>query len=211
MLRIEPAQIHIRSSLMSRYINLRFALPVILSAVLLPTAIFAQSQDTQSVAEAARRARAQKKNNEKPAKVITDETLDVKKGDVQSATAEQLRIPGSPETQAAPAAGAAKAPTQGSNNASEDDKTRAALKERVALKEKIKDAESDLDLLQREYKLDQDSFYSSTDYAKNTSGKEKLDAMKQQISSKQQELEQLKARLAALPPPQEGAATTPKS
>jgi len=179
---------------MSRHINLRFALPVILSAVLLPAAVFAQS-DTQSVAEAARRARAQKKNNEKPAKVITDETLDVKKGDVQSATAEQLRIPGSPETQAQPPAGAgnaqtgaagnapANAPTQGSKNASEDDKTRAALKERVALKEKIKDAESDLDLLQREYKLDQDSFYSSTDYARNTSGKEKLDAMKQQISS----------------------------
>ena len=206
---------------MSRYMNLRFALPVILSAVLLPAAVFAQS-DTQSVAEAARRARAQKKNNEKPAKVITDETLDVKKGDVQSATAEQLRIPGSPETQAQPAAGAANAqsgaagnaaanaPTQGSKNASEDDKMRAALKERVALKEKIKDAESDLDLLQREYKLDQDSFYSSTDYARNTSGKEKLDAMKQQISSKQEELERLKARLAALPPPQEGAATTPK-
>jgi len=58
-------------------------------------------------------------------------------------------------------------------------------------KEKIKDAESDFDLLQREYKLDQDSFYSSTDYARNTSAKEKLDAMKQQISGKQQELEQL--------------------
>jgi hypothetical protein len=88
---------------------------------------------------------------------------------------------------------------------------RGALKERVALKEKIKDAQSDLDLLQREYQLDQDSFYSSPDYTKNTSGKEKLDAMKQQISNKQQELDQLKARLAALPAAQEGAATTPKS
>jgi len=48
---------------------------------------------------------------------------------------------------------------------------------------------------------------SSPDYAKNTSGKEKLDAMKQQISNKQQELDQLKARLAALPVPQEGPAT----
>src|SRR6266481_9856044 len=189
--------------------NLRFALPVILSAVLLPPAVFAQS-DTQSVAEAARRDRAQKKNNEKPAKVITDETLDVKKGDVQSATAEQLRIPGSPETQAQPPAAAAKAPTQGSDNASEDDKIRAALKERVALKEKIKDAESDLDLQQREYKLDQESFYSNPDYSKNTSGKEKLDAMKQQITDKQQELDQVKARLAALPAPVESPATPPK-
>jgi hypothetical protein len=189
-------------------IPLRLALPVVLAATLLPAVAFAQSQDTESVAEASRRARAQKKNTEKPAKVITDETLVVKKGDVQSATAEQLRIPGSPETQTQPAADAANA--QGSKNPSEDEKGRAALKERVALKEKIKETQGDLDLLQREYQLDQDSFYSSPDYAKNTSGKEKLDAMKQQISNKQQELDQLKARLAALPAPQEGPATTPK-
>jgi|SRR6266436_866349 len=200
-------------------IPFRLALPVVLAAALLPAAAFAQSQDTQSVAEAARRARAQKKNTEKPAKVITDETLDVKKGDVQSATAVQLTMPGSPETPAQPAAGAATAQGGASGDAasaqaskipSEDDKVRGALKERVALKEKIKDAQSDLDLLQREYQLDQDSFYSSPDYAKNTSGKEKLDAMKQQITNKQQELDQLKVRLAALPAPQEVPATTPK-
>jgi hypothetical protein len=198
---------------MSRRIPLRLALPVVLAAALLPAAAFAQSQDTQSVAEAARRAREKKKNPEKPAKVITDETLDVKKGDVQSATAEQLRIPGSPETPAQPAPGDASTNpnAQGSKNPSGDEKERAALKERVALKEKIKAAQSDLDLLQREYQLDQDSFYSSPDYAKNTSGKEKLDAMKRQISEKQQELDQLKARLAAMPAPLEGAATTPKS
>src|SRR6266705_5978596 len=96
--------------------SLRLALPVVLAATLLPAAAFAQSQDTQSVAEAARRARAHKKNTEKPAKVITEETLDVKKGDVQSATAEQLRIPGSPETQAQPAGAAANASPQGSKN-----------------------------------------------------------------------------------------------
>ncbi len=190
---------------MLRYITLRLAVPL-LAATLLPSAAFAQSQDSQSVAEAARRARAQKKNTEKSPKVITDETLDVKKGDVQNATAEQPKIPGTPETSAQPASGASAA--QPPKNAS-DDKARAALKERVALKEKIKEAQSDLDLQQREYKLDEESFYSSPDYAKNTSGKEKLDAMKQQITDKQQELDQLKARLAALPP-QEGAATPPK-
>src|SRR5712691_10448866 len=96
-----------RSSTMLRYITLRLTLPAVLSVTLLPAAAFAQSQDSQSVAEAARRARAQKKNSEKPPKVITDETLNVKKGDVQSATAEQPRIPGSPETPAQPAAAAA--------------------------------------------------------------------------------------------------------
>lgn len=196
---------------MLRYITLRLTFLAVLSVTLLPAAASAQSQDSQSVAEAARKARAQKKNTEKTPKVITDETLDVKKGDVQSATAEQPRMPGAPEAPAQPAAGATNAPTKDSKNVSENDKARAALKERVALKEKIKEAQSDLDLLQREYQLDQDSFYSSPDYAKNTSGKDKLDALKQQISDKQQDLEQLKAKLAALPAPQESAETTPKS
>jgi len=191
---------------MLRRTTLRFALPAVLSATLLAAVAFAQSQDTQSVAEAARRARAQKKNSEKPAKVITDETLEVKKGDVQSAAAEQLRVPGSQETPAQP--GAANAPAQGAKTASED-KVRGALKERVELKEKIKEALSDLDLLKREYQLDQDSFYSSPDYANNTSGKAKLDAMKQQIVDKQQDLDRLKEQLAALPEAQESSTSTP--
>src|SRR5260370_27443464 len=182
-----------RGRTMLRCIHLRFAVPLVLATTLLPAAAFAQSQDSQSVAEAARRARAQKKSTEKPPKVITDETLDVKKGDVQNATAEQPRIPGTPETQAQPAAGAAAsaqgcAPSDASaaqppKSASED--ARAALKERVVLKEKIKEAQSDLDLQQREYKLDEESFYSTPDYSKNTSGKDKLDAMKQQITDNQ--------------------------
>jgi superfamily II RNA helicase len=195
---------------MLRRITLRLALPAVLAVTLLPATASAQSQDSESVAEAARKARAQKKNPEKPPKVITDETLDVKKGDVQSAVAEQPRMPGTPDTPAQPA-GTANAPAQDSKNASEEEKARAALKERVALKEKIKAAQNDLDLLQREYQLDQESYYSSTDYAKNIAGKDKLDALKQQISDKHQEIEQLKTKLAALPAPQESTQTTPKS
>jgi hypothetical protein len=200
---------------MPHSIPLRLALSAILAAAILPASVFAQSQDTESVADAARRARAQKKNAEKPAKVITDETLVVKKGDVQIATAEQLRMPGTPETQTQPAADAANAQdaasadTSSKPQSSEEEKARALLKQRVTLKEKIKDAKTDLDLLQREYQLDQDSLYSSPDYLRNNSGKEKLDAMKQQISDKQQDLDRLKAELAALPPSQEGPTNTP--
>jgi hypothetical protein len=189
---------------------LRLALPVFLASALLPVTAIAQSQDSQSVAEAARKARAKKKNSEKPSKVITDDTLDVKKGDVQSAVAEEPRIPGSPEPSAQPSAeGSANAPAQGPRNASGDERARATLKERVALKEKIKDAQSDLDLIQREYQLDQDSYYSKVDYDKDTAGKDKLDAEKQQISDKQQELEKLKAQLASLPESQEPPAAAP--
>src|SRR6266852_3590237 len=188
-------------------IPLRLALPVALAATLLPSAAFAQSQDTQSVAEAARRARAHKKNTEKPAKVITEETLDVKKGDVQSATAEQLRIPGTPETQAqSTPANAPSSAVQSEKKASEDEKL---AKELAALKEQIKQAQGDLELLQREQSLEQDNHYSKTDYAHDTAGKAKLDALKQQISDKQQELERLKARLAELQRAQNGSASAP--
>src|SRR6266481_7302571 len=107
----DPIPPSMRSCIMSRFISLRLAVSFVLASALLPAAAFAQSQD--SVAEAARRARAQKKNSEKPAKVITDETLEVKKGDVQSAAAEQLRVPGSQETPAQPGAADAQGAASG--------------------------------------------------------------------------------------------------
>src|SRR6266851_3038885 len=147
ILRFHPARHSSRSNMMLHSIPSRLALSAVLAAAMLPAVVSAQSQDSQSVAEASRRARAQKKNAEKPSKVITDDTLVVKKGDVQNATAEQLKMPGSPETPAQPAAA-------GAANA-------------------------------------------------------KLDAMRQQIANKQQDLDRLKAELAALPPSQETPTNTP--
>lgn len=185
----------------------RFALPVLLAATLLPAAAFAQSQeDTQSVAEAARRARAQKKNTEKPSKVITDDTLDVKKGDVQSATAEQLRIPGTPQAPAQPASNAPSAADQNEKKVSDDEKR---AKEIAALKEQIKQAQSDLDLAKRDLALQQDTYYSNADYAHDTAGKAKLDDLTQQVSDKQQELDRLKARLANLQAAKGGSDANP--
>jgi hypothetical protein len=172
---------------------------------LLSAAAFAQSQD--SVAEAARRAREKKKTAAKPAKVVTDETLDVKKGDVQSAAAEQLRMPGTPETQAQPApANAPSSAAPSEKKGAEDEKL---AKELAALKEQIKQAQSDLDLAQRDQALQQDTYFSNPDYVHDTAGKAKLDAIKQLITDKQQELDRLKARLADLQPATP-AATPPK-
>lgn len=185
---------------------MRLALPVLLAATLLPAAAFAQSQDTESVADAARRARAQKKNSEKPAKVITDDTLDVKKGDVQSATAEQLRIPGTPQAPAQPASNAPSAADQNEKKASDDEKR---AKEIAALKEQIKQAQSDLDLAKRDLALQQDTYYSNADYARDTPGKAKLDDLTQLVSDKQQELERMKARLANLQAAKGGSDANP--
>jgi hypothetical protein len=190
---------------MSRFISLRLAVSVVLASALLSAAAFAQSQD--SVAEAARRAREKKKTAAKPAKVVTDETLDVKKGDVQSAAAEQLRMPGTPETQAQPApANAPSSAAPSEKKGAEDEKL---AKELAALKEQIKQAQSDLDLAQREQALQQDTYFSNPDYVHDTAGKAKLDALKQLITDKQQELDRLKARLAELQPVTP-AATPPK-
>src|SRR5216683_3723946 len=194
ILRFHPARHSSRSNMMLHSIPSRLALSAVLAAAMLPAVVSAQSQDSQSVAEASRRARAQKKNSEKPSKVTTDDTLDVKKGDVQSATAEQLRIPGTPQASAQAASNAPSTADQNEKKASDDEKR---AKEIAALKEQIKQAQSDLDLAKRELALQQDTYYSNVDYARDTAGKAKVDDLKQQVSDKQQELERLKARLAA--------------
>ena len=175
---------------MPRSMLIRFAIVAVAAAVFLPIGS-AQSQDSQSVAEAARRAREKKKDASKPAKVITDETLDVKKGDVQSAVAEEPKIPGAEDakTQGAPGA---------PNAAAKDEKKEKLKKDLTDLKEQVKQSLMDLDLLQRENRLDQDAYYSQPNYGSDTAGKQKLDDEKQQISDKQQEVARLKAKLADL-------------
>jgi hypothetical protein len=183
---------------MLRFFALRLALPAVLAATLIPAAVRAQSENSQSVAEAARRAREQKKAAAKPAKVVTEDDMKPASSDATAGSATSAQ----PGTAAQPSSTGA----QGPRNPAEAEK---AAKDRAALKEQIKQTESDLDLLQRELRLDQDSFYSNPNSASDTAGKAKLDALKQQISDKQQDLDRLKAQLAALPEPQESPTSTP--
>jgi hypothetical protein len=187
---------------MLRCIPLRLALPAILAATLFSAAAPAQSQDTRSVAEAARRAREQKKTASKPTRVITDD--DVKPAAPAASESAPAPAPANAtpsNTQAAPAgAGPAAAPGP---------KDEKAAKELAELKAMLKEAQSDLDLLQREQSLEQDSFFSNPDYVHNTAEKAKLDALKQQVSDKQVDLEKLKARLLELQPTPDIPATTP--
>lgn len=179
---------------MPRPIVLRSVFAVVLAGAFLPMA-FSQPQDSQSVAEAARRAREKKKDSAKPAKVITDDTLDVKKGDVQSAVAEEPKIAGTPEA-------AKQSANDTANPAASDAKTQAAQdklkKEIAAVKERLKDALGDLDLLQRENRLDQDTYYSEPNFASDTAGKQKLDDEQQKMTDKRQEIDRLKSKLADL-------------
>ena len=187
-------------------IPLRLGLPVVLSLALLPAAAFAQSEDAPSVAEAARRARQQKKTQAKPAKVITED-------DVKPVARPNSATPAPPEAATASAAPAppasSTASTASSSSPAPDAKDQKDSKEVTELKAQIKQVQGDLDLLQREQSLEQDKYYSNTDYVHDTAGKAKLESLKQQVSDKQQELEHLKTRLAALQPTESGSTSTP--
>ncbi len=154
-----------------------------------------QSQ-AQSVADAARKARDKKKAATKSPKVITDDDLDksiFKPG--------QLNVVGAPQPETEPPSEAAVATAEGTDQASEKEAAKKAAEEdaQIAqLKLQLTQAEKDLDLAQRELALDQDAYFSKPDYANDTAGKARLDSEKQQISDKQQEIEKLKTRLAAL-------------
>jgi len=190
-----------------------FTLPRTIAALLvigvsLPIGGLAQPQDTQSqqsgsqdssVAEAARRSREKKKNPPNPAKsakVITDDDLDKRNFPAGN---EGLNVGSAPKletqppsAQAVAAAEAADAPTeQDAKDAAEQDRQIARLKSQIA------DAEKDLDLSKRQLALDLDSYFSNPDYSHDVAGKAKLQDEKQQIDSKQQEIERLKTKLAA--------------
>jgi hypothetical protein len=157
------------------------------------------SQDS-SVARAARRNREKKKESStspKPTKVITDDDLDRKNFQPGQ---EGLNVGASPmaETQppSAKAVAAAEAADERSQHQAKDSAEQNA--EVAKLKLEIAEAEKGLDLAQRQLALDQDSYFSQTDYAHDTAGKAKIDSERQGVSDREQQVERLKSRLAAL-------------
>ena len=72
----------------------------------------------------------------------------------------------------------------------------------ASVQSKLDQAEQQLRLLQREFALDQNTYYSKPGFAQDTAGKARLDAEQQQIQSLQSEVDRLRSELAALNPPQ---------
>jgi hypothetical protein len=164
-----------------------------------------QSQDqqssgsqAQSIADAARKSREASKNATKPSKVITDDDLD--KGNIKpgaqgltmDAPARLETQPPTPEAVADAAATPSAAPDPATVAAASDDPAIAKLKESIA------DSERDAELARRDLALQQDTLFSNPDYEHDIAGKAKLDVLQQQINDKQQEIDRMKTRLAAL-------------
>jgi hypothetical protein len=176
-----------------------FVMLSLLACGLLACAAAAQSQDSQSqssqsIADAARQARAAKKTTSKLSKVISDDDLDT----TPKPGAEGLNVGASPKLETEPPSRAVIAADVAADQAAANPEKKADTPQVAKLKEQIAQAKKELDLDQRELALDQDAFYSNVDYSHDTAGKAKLAEEQQLINQKQQQLDTLKARLAAL-------------
>lgn len=184
-----------------------FCVSVILAGVCLAVVPGAQAQSDQqtSVADAARKAREQKKAAPKESQVITNDTLEPPKlkPEITIPTATEPTMPGTTASAAgAPATGTAAADSKataatnakGEDFAENDEEAKKALE---ALKQQIREMKKEVDLAQRALSLANEDFYSHPDFAKDTDGKAKLDAMINELSGKKDELAQLLAKLPA--------------
>jgi hypothetical protein len=190
------------TSTMPQHIKFRFALPLIAAGVLFAgfcSPASAQDAQSQSVADAARQARAAKKNA-KSNKVISDDDLDKSS---YKPGAEGLNVGAAPTSDSqAPNAAAVNADIK-ADQAAVAAETTAVVKpgEDPAIaraKEELAAAAAKLDLLKRSNALDQDTYFSKPGYSDDHSGKSKLDAEQAEINDQQQLVDDLKARLADL-------------
>lgn len=157
-----------------------------------------QSQQNQSAAEAAKRNRERKKAETKAPKVVTNEDLDT---GTYVPGQSGVNIGGPPQQESAPPPRQAVAAQEAADKAAEEAGTKKAPgddAEIVELKKQVAEAEKDLDLMRRELALDSEAYYSKTDFASDKAGKAKLATEQEQIAAKQQEVDDLKARLNAL-------------
>ena len=182
------------------------------ACVALPCVVGAQPQDSQtqqdqSVADAARRSREQKKNARKQSRVISNEDLDTeyfKPGQEGL----YLGAPAKSKTEARSASGAVttEAADQAATSTNKEPRPKDVDSEEAAAedaeiakrKKEIAEAEEAVKWQQRELALDQDTIYSNPNYTDFRTGKAKLDSEQQRINERQREIEGLKAHLAEL-------------
>jgi hypothetical protein len=179
-----------------------------------------QQAPADPVAEAARRAREQKKDEAKAPHVWNNDDIPKTNGvsvvgetPAAGADASAGDAPNGANPPAAPGAAAngdaAAAPAQGAV----PEKTGAIAAELSAANEHLKSLKTDLDIAQRKYALDQQTYLSNPDHASDNAGATALKDEEDQIAAKQQEvadaqkkLDEIQARLAASAPPAPTAA-----
>jgi phage-related minor tail protein len=161
-----------------------------LTALLLMLPLAAGAQQ-ESVAEAARKAREQKKAQTKPVKVITNDDLSAKPG--------QLSLPSSQTAQAAEP-GEEKPAAEGDKGAKAGEKGEAYWRKRFAdARTKITAAEKELDILQRELNLKQMQYYPDPGKGLDEQyTRKEVNEWTKKIDDKKKEVEQLRKKLSDL-------------
>jgi hypothetical protein len=185
-----------------------FLMPMVVAPA--PPAAAAQQQGTPSVAEAARRAKEQKKNQANPRQVWTNDNIPKTPG--------AISVVGQAEPEPPPASAENPKPTE--KPATPNDAS-SLVKQLADAKERLGSLQTEFDLLQRTYALDQQAYYGKPGYVDDKGGKTKLDALSKQVEAKraevqaaEQEVAQIQAKVTALEPkgkPAEAKPTPPKS
>jgi hypothetical protein len=190
---------------------------LLVAGLVCASGLAAQETQEPSVADAARKAREQKGNAAKPAKVITDDTFAPSgttntiggtpavgtsansAGDTSGAAQTQ------PATASAPAASTNDDSSNGGTPKGGETDTKVA-----ALKEELAKLQNEVDLSQRELTLDNETYYSKPNYAGDKAGKTKLDELAADLKLKQDDVDKVKAKLAEALAAIGGGTTAPK-
>lgn len=157
-------------------------------------------QQADSIADAARRSREQKKEQTKPAKVWDNDTLPTKPGDInvvgQSAgSSDASGNPPAANAQAVAGAAGAGAAKTSVKSAKDVKALQASL---AAAKDQLQAVKTELDILQRRYSLDSQMYYGKPNYVADTDGAAKLADEKSQIDAKQVEVDAAQKKVDAI-------------
>jgi hypothetical protein len=159
-------------------------------------AYLAAQQGQESVADAARMAKAEKKTAPKPKMVIDNDNLDTLTGTVNVVGQE----PAPPEDQAKKPAADEKTPKAGAPGEKPPVKDEAYWRQKFAdANKKLADDARELDILQREYNLKQEQFYTDPMASlKQDYSRQDLNDTRTKIDDKTAMVAQDKADIASL-------------
>lgn len=152
------------------------------------------SPQEDSLAAAARRAREQKKQQPKATKVWNNDDLP-KNADALSVVGQTPPPDDKSAKPAANAPGATASQAGATNPGTDANKLDADL---AAAKDQLLTLQSDLDILQRKFTLDQQTYFSKTGYSLNNSGAASLKDEQDQIGAKQQEISEQQKKIQDL-------------
>jgi predicted RNase H-like nuclease (RuvC/YqgF family) len=156
-----------------------------------------QKSTDNSVADAARKARAQKKNEPAVAKTYTNDDLPSIEGGVSSVGAAPPAVDSKDEKKADASASTKAAPATQPTDVKKDE---AYWRKRFsALHEKLDLAERELDVMQRELNLDQRQYYADPNQAlQQQYSRDDINQKTDKITRKQKEVDDLKQQVTDL-------------